>query len=57
MIGLGLSVKPLATFINLLSMLITKNVVVESASEVLDYPIYMVILVAGIAGPIVEEAA
>lgn len=57
MIGLGLSVIPLATFINLLSMLITKNVVVESASEVLDYPVYMVILVAGIAGPIVEEAA
>ena len=57
MIALGLSIIPLATALNLFSMLFTKNVVTESAAEVLTYPIYLVILIGGIIGPMVEEVA
>ncbi|MBO4900864.1 MAG: CPBP family intramembrane metalloprotease [Lachnospiraceae bacterium] len=57
MIALGLSIIPLATFLNLFSMLFTKSVVTESAAEVLSYPMYLVILCGGIIGPLVEESA
>ena len=57
MIALGFSVIPLATAINLFSMIFTKSVVTESAAEVLTYPMYLVIICGGIIGPFVEETA
>ena len=57
MIALGLSVIPLANALNLFSMLFTKSVVTESASEILSYPMHLVIISGGLIGPLVEEIA
>ena len=57
MIVAGLCLIPIGSFVNLISMLIVRNMVTESAAEVLEYPFIAVILCVGVIGPLIEEMA
>ena len=46
---------PLVVFINSLSMLFVDNTVVEMADQILELPIWQMILSIGIFGPFIEE--